>query len=165
MEFQTRLDQAASDLAQLLAARQIKTVFAESCTAGRIAAAVGAVPGISNYFCGSAVTYRLPTKTAWLDVSPATLEQFTAESQQTTDAMAQNVLRITPEADWALAITGHFGPDIENELDGRCFLSVVQRDSGMIHEKSIQLESTDRKIRQLEAACLAIEFLASEIQR
>ena len=61
----------AAELAEQLAAKQQKIVFAESCTAGMAAALLGGCPGISAWLCGSAVTYREATKTRWLDIDPA----------------------------------------------------------------------------------------------
>ena len=43
-------------------------VLAESCTGGLAAAALATIPGISRWFCGSAVTYRDQTKIDWLAV-------------------------------------------------------------------------------------------------
>ena len=63
------LPSAACDVAEQLKAQNIRVVFAESCTAGLIAATLARVPGISNHLCGSAVVYRNETKTAWLSVS------------------------------------------------------------------------------------------------
>jgi len=69
---------AAVGLAKRLADRQRKIVLAESCTAGLAAALLGECPGISAWFCGSAVTYREATKIQWLDVPTAVLKQFSA---------------------------------------------------------------------------------------
>ena len=161
----SELHAAAHQLAKTLVAEDLHVVFAESCTSGMIAAALGTVPGISNYLCGSAVTYRIPTKKSWLNVSAETLDKFTAESQETTDEMALGVLSKTAEAEWALAITGHFGPDVENEFDGRCFLSISRRGHDIVAQKAIQLESTQRTTRQLEAAKKAIDFLKEVTQQ
>ena len=46
-----------------------KLVLAESCTGGLIAAELAKVPGVSNWLCGSAVTYRIPVKIDWLNVN------------------------------------------------------------------------------------------------
>ena len=164
-EHRTKLYHSAERLAEVLAEKNIKMVAAESCTSGMIGAAMGTVPGISNYFCGTVVTYRLPSKTAWLDVKPATLAEHTAESQPTSDEMAGNVLDRTPEADWSVAITGHFGPDVENEFDGICYLSIAKRGIGVVAGQKTKLQAATRKERQIESARLAIEFLTAEILR
>ena len=82
------LENTLEDLARQVAARleeqNKRVVFAESCTGGKMAAAMTTVPGISSWFCGSAVTYREATKTQWLSVAESDLAQHTAESEFTT---------------------------------------------------------------------------------
>ena len=151
---------AAAALAKQLAANQQKIVFAESCTAGMVAALLGSCPGISAWLCGSAVTYRETTKTQWLDIDPALLKQFTAESAETTCQMAKSVLQKTPEANLAAAITGHLGPQAPPEIDGKIFMALAIRnqDTIDISQLEYQLEQTDRRARQLEAATHLLSF-------
>lgn len=154
-----RLDRLAGRVAERLAAANLKCVFAESCTGGKMAAAITTVPGISNSFCGSAVTYREATKTEWLQITPSTIQKYTAESEQVTIEMAVSVLEKTPEADVSIAITGHLGPGEPEPIDGVIFVCVVERDSN--RSQRYQLQSEDRKSRQTEAACHAFEFFLS----
>ena len=49
---------------QALQQRNLKLVLAESCTSGFAAAMLAGVPGVSGYFCGSAVTCLLYTSDA-----------------------------------------------------------------------------------------------------
>jgi nicotinamide-nucleotide amidase len=83
--------------------------LAESCTGGRVAAKLTSVPGASAYFLGSFVTYSNPFKTAFLDVSKATLSTKGAVSEETTLEMLEGVLKQTG-ADYGLAVTGLAGP-------------------------------------------------------
>ncbi len=144
---------------------QLKTervVFAESCTGGMAAALMTQVPGISRYFCGSAVTYREPTKISWLKIPSETLEKFTAESQPTTDAMAVAVLSKTPEATIACAITGHLGPDAPIEFDGLVFVTVARKRVSRFETVDAvdhRLASATREDRQREAAEWMLERL------
>ena len=149
---------AAVGLAKRLADRQRKIVLAESCTAGLAAALLGECPGISAWFCGSAVTYREATKIQWLDVPTAVLKQFSAESLGTTQKMAQAVLEKTPEADFSAAITGHLGPQAPVEFDGKIFMAIVFRDQAEVKLQEHQLEQTDRSSRQHEAAACLLRF-------
>ena len=41
--------------------------------------------------------------------------------------MAASVLKMTPEAELAAAVTGHLGPNAPSELDGLVFVAVVWR--------------------------------------
>ena len=130
-----------------------------------MASAVTGVPGISKHFCGSVVSYREASKTAWLEISESDLHEHSAESTQTTATMAINVLRQTPESDFSVAITGHLGPNVDDEVDGKIFVVIARREPPPGEpESSIgviiadhQLTGSDRRERQTEAACLALE--------
>lgn len=156
----------ASRLADELKRRNLRAVFAESCTAGLAAAMLAEVPGISEFFCGSAVTYREATKRQWLEVSPQDLEQYTAVSEPVARQMAIGALKHTPEADVATAITGHLGPDAPAELDGVVFIAVAYRGSGGTVVRKVQraiLAADERTDRQREAAELLLATLADTL--
>jgi PncC family amidohydrolase len=97
----------ARQLAWQLHHHQTKIVFAESCTAGLVSAILAQVPGISNWLCGSAVTYQESVKHDWLRIDTIALREHTAVSRQVTDMMAEEVLRMTSAAGISVAITGH----------------------------------------------------------
>lgn len=120
-------DTTAQEIARLLGARSEKVVLAESCTAGLVAATLGKIPGISRYLCGSAVTYQPSAKRNWLGVRKATIAKHTTESQHVANEMAFGVLRRTRNADWAVTVVGHFGPDAPAEKDGQIFICVARR--------------------------------------
>lgn len=121
----TRLAEAIS--ARLEVLRDVKLVFVESCTSGLASAAMGAVPGISRFFLGSAVTYRNETKIAWLNVHAECLAKYTSESEQTSAALAQGAMERTLEATLCAAITGHLGPNAPSDKDGLIWIAVAQR--------------------------------------
>jgi len=132
-----------------------RIVFAESCTGGMAAALVTQVPGVSKWFCGSAVTYREPTKVEWLAVTPTLIHEFTAESLQTTEAMAVGALTKTSEATIACAVTGHLGPNVPPEINGQMFVAIAIRNHSatrILTSKQCQLMTSGRTDRQLEAA-------------
>lgn len=157
----------ARQLAEVLKQRGTdRVVFAESCTCGLVAAVLAQVPGISNFLCGSAVTYRESVKQNWLEVSAETLARHTAESIETTFEMAQAVLAKTDEATWSAAVTGHLGPGAPPEVDGRIFVVVAKKAAGSIGfvlESSFQLLASSRVERQSEAASIVLKCLAQEI--
>ena len=143
------------NIAQSLQSNNARVVFAESCTGGMAAALLTQVPGISDFFCGSAVTYREQTKRGWLEVPAEITERFTAESQPTTDAMAIGVLEKTPEATVACAITGHLGPDAAADVDGIVFMSIARQSPEgptVVAGERYRLNGIERVERQLEAA-------------
>ena len=115
------------EVAGLLRQSGTRVVFAESCTAGLVSAALGRMSGISNFHCGSAVVYRLDTKTRWLGVSEQLLCDEGAVSAAVAQEMAIGVLERTPEADLSAAITGHLGPNAPPEQDGLVFVALARR--------------------------------------
>lgn len=83
---------------------------AESCTGGYIAHLITSVPGASNYFPGSIVSYSYELKTKLLGVRPDTLERFGAVSEETVCEMVAGALDAL-DVDVALAVSGIAGPD------------------------------------------------------
>lgn len=94
-------------VAKLLRGRRLG--LAESCSGGLLAARITNVPGSSDYFAGSAVTYSYEAKEELLGVPKALLEEFGAVSPQVAEAMAKGALERFG-ADVAVSITGIAGP-------------------------------------------------------
>jgi nicotinamide-nucleotide amidase len=82
---------------------------AESCTGGLVAARLTEVPGSSDVFVGSVVSYSDDVKRETLGVPPEILERHGAVSEETAAAMAAGACRVLG-ADVALAVTGVAGP-------------------------------------------------------
>lgn len=97
-------------LGRLLTARRTTLAIAESCTGGLISHLMTNVPGSSNYLLYSAVTYANSAKIKILGVSPDTLNQYGAVSEQTVSEMATGV-RSAAGSDYGLATSGIAGPD------------------------------------------------------
>lgn len=162
----TRIDDLSRELAALLEQSAQRIVFAESCTAGLACASLARNAGISKWLCGSAVTYREATKTAWLDVDATRLEEETAVSRFASNAMVIGALAATPEATLAASITGHLGPDAPPELDGVCFVAVSLRNEvDSLDQKRIQLTNKSRIDRQWEAVEQLFQFLIAFLRQ
>jgi PncC family amidohydrolase len=129
------------EVIRLLRESRKRIVLAESCTVGAIAANFTVVPGVSEVFCGSMVVYRNDSKTQWLGLDPAMLAdpEIGPVSPQTSELLARRVLATTPEADFALAITGHFGPDAPSHLNRRIFVALVRREDFQVWTKDALL--------------------------
>lgn len=93
----------------LLQQKKTKFACAESCTGGYVSAQITKHAGASDYFLGSVVSYSNEAKEKMLGVSPKTLEQFGAVSEETAKEMALGT-KAALESDIALAITGIAGP-------------------------------------------------------
>lgn len=96
-------------LGNLLKARHQTIATAESCTGGRLAAALNAQSGSSAYYMGSVVAYDNRIKEQVLGVKHSTLEKYGAVSEQTVREMAEGV-RALMNTDYAIATSGIAGP-------------------------------------------------------
>ena len=83
---------------------------AESCTGGRIAERITALPGVSAVYRGGVVSYWTAVKADVLGVPQALLDEHGAVSEETARAMAEGARRITG-AEVAVSVTGVAGPD------------------------------------------------------
>ena len=82
---------------------------AESCTGGAVASIITSVPGSSEYFLGSVVSYANSVKTNVLGVSENIIKEFGAVSEECVKAMAEGARKVTG-SDIAVATSGIAGP-------------------------------------------------------
>ena len=94
---------------RLLKQQGMTIATAESCTGGRLAAALNAQSGSSAYYMGSVVAYDNSVKTNVLGVSPEILNTDGAVSESTVRQMAEGV-RTLLHTDYAIATSGIAGP-------------------------------------------------------
>ncbi|SNZ13056.1 nicotinamide-nucleotide amidase [Natronoarchaeum philippinense] len=83
--------------------------LAESCTGGLIGTLLTAVPGSSDYFDRSLVTYAYDAKRQLLGVSREALDEHGAVSEPVARQMARGV-RDTADTTWGIGVTGVAGP-------------------------------------------------------
>ncbi|MGZ4104131.1 MAG: competence/damage-inducible protein A [Actinomycetota bacterium] len=93
----------------LLLARGWTLGCAESLTGGALGSRIASVPGASEYFRGSIVSYMTDVKEDVLDVPGWLLEEHGAVSEPVARAMADGA-RNKLKADVAVALTGVAGP-------------------------------------------------------
>lgn len=82
---------------------------AESCTGGRIAAAITAHSGASKYFQGGLVAYQNEVKEQQLGVPHEMIETYGVVSRQVAEQMVRGACRLF-HSDYALASTGYAEP-------------------------------------------------------
>jgi len=92
-----------------LSERELRLIAAESCTGGMLGSRITAVPGSSDVFYGSLVTYSYDAKTAVLGVDTRTLVRHGAVSEEVVRAMARGA-RALGGVDVSVAISGIAGP-------------------------------------------------------
>ncbi|MCI9566041.1 MAG: CinA family protein [Eubacterium sp.] len=96
-------------LVEILIEKGFTISFAESCTGGKMAAAVVDVADASKVLNASFVTYSNEAKMKYLNVQSDTLENFGAVSEQTAKEMAEGIAKAN-NADIGVGITGIAGP-------------------------------------------------------
>ncbi|MCP4346134.1 MAG: competence/damage-inducible protein A [Desulfobacterales bacterium] len=99
-----------AETGELLRQKNATIALAESCTGGLISHWLTDVPGSSDYFLFSGVTYSNEAKTEVLGVSPDTLAQYGAVHEETAKEMAQGARQISG-ATYGLSTSGIAGPD------------------------------------------------------
>ncbi len=159
-------------LKEVLTHHRSQLVLAESCSGGLAAASLTAVPGISEVFCGSLVTYQTHTKTLWLDVPTSTIHSFDVVSQEVADQMAYGALIKTPTATWSASITGHLGPSDDPRL-GQAFLAVAYRPKSdgavdVVQRIAHQFHSYpdhERRSRQWEAVLIMLTTVVNTVKK
>jgi nicotinamide-nucleotide amidase len=158
-------------VARLLKAANLKVVFAESCTGGLVSGSLTKIPGISAHHCGGVVTYRNETKMAYLGIPADLLHKPGPVSPEVAELMAVMVLEKTPEADVAVSVTGHLGPDAPPKLDGKVYSTVAWRSpdskSGEFSVKTARLQckkGDSRVARQRWVIEQVLELLGRELE-
>ena len=107
MDFEGKI--ISREVNELLWEREKTVSTAESCTGGRIAEAIIAVPGASKYFKGGIICYVNEVKENLLGVSHEVLEEKTAVCEEVAIAMVKGACK-TLNTDYAVAATGIAGP-------------------------------------------------------
>lgn len=97
-------------LSKLLRSKHKTMATAESCTGGYMAHLITAIPGASNIYKGTIISYDNEIKISALNVSPATLQKVGAVSEEVVKEMAAGALAKL-NTDYAVAVSGIMGPD------------------------------------------------------
>ena len=101
--------QSLQSVIEKLRSRKQNVGFGESCTGGLLSATLAAVPGVSDIFLGSIVSYAYQAKEDLLGVSHDSLMKEGAVSETVARQMAQGV-RNQLKCHWSVSITGIAGP-------------------------------------------------------
>ena len=107
MDFESKI--LSREISQLLWEREQTLGTAESCTGGRIAEAIIAIPGASKYFKGGIVSYVDEVKENLLGVDHDVIEEQTAVCEEVAKQMVTGACK-SLNTDFAIAATGYAGP-------------------------------------------------------
>ena len=104
-----KLLKLSEELGEILISQGKVFTAAESCTGGWLGKSITSLPGSSNWFCTSFVTYSYSSKTDVLGVNSEDLINFGAVDERIASQMVSGALKIS-NADVGVAITGIAGP-------------------------------------------------------
>ena len=107
MDFEAKI--ISREVSELLWDMEKTVATAESCTGGRIAESIIAVPGASKYFKGGIISYVNEIKESLLGVDPQVLAEKTAVCEEVAIQMVKGACR-TLNTDYAISATGLAGP-------------------------------------------------------
>lgn len=146
---------------ELLRAKKKKLSIAESCTGGYISHLVTRIPGSSDYYIGSVISYANEVKVHELGVSQDAIEQHGAVSQQVVEKMAEGI-RKKYNTDYSIAVSGVAGPSggTEEKPVGTVWISVAT--PGKIISKRYRFgDHRERNIQR--SAIAALNMLRREL--
>lgn len=135
---------------------------AESCTGGYVAHLITSVPGSSDYFKGSVVSYANEVKINVLGVNPADIEREGAVSETVVLQMAQGVKKLLG-TDYAVSTSGIAGPDggTPEKPVGTVWIGVATPDRAFAC-KFVFSFTRERNIAK--AAAKALELVLNEVK-
>lgn len=117
----------------LLKKANYKVGFCESCTGGLLSGKFSRIPGVSQVFDRSIITYSNNAKIEEVKVNTNTLERFSAVSEETALEMALGLLNKT-NLDLVVSTTGYAGPDSDRDKTsvGLVYICIADRNKNKI---------------------------------
>ncbi len=146
----------------LLREKNATLAAAESCTGGLIAHLLTNVPGSSDYFLFSAVTYANQAKMKILEVKAETLERHGAVSEQTVGEMARGARNMLG-ATYGLATSGIAGPGGGTEDKPVGMVCVGLATPVSVTEHRFTFTHRSRKMNKHIFAVTALDLLRKEL--
>jgi nicotinamide-nucleotide amidase len=136
---------------------------AESCTGGYISHLITKVPGSSEYYVGSVISYSYEIKEKELGVPAKMLETNGAVSQAVVEQMAK-AIRIKYKTDYSIAASGIAGPGggTPDKPVGTVWIAIATPEK-LISEKFLFGTNRERNIEKTANA--ALNMLRKELEK
>jgi nicotinamide-nucleotide amidase len=138
--------------------------LAESCTGGLLAHRLTNVPGSSDYFLFSGVTYSNESKQKVLGVLLETIEKYGAVHEETAKEMAKGAMRIA-KATYGLSTTGIAGPSGGTREKPVGTVCVGLATESMVIGNRFYFPAMDRIQNKEAFATAALKFLLDELEK
>ncbi|PWI58243.1 competence/damage-inducible protein A [Sulfoacidibacillus thermotolerans] len=153
----------ASVVFEALRNRQKRVAFAESCTGGLLSSMLVDLPGSSEVFEGSLISYSDRVKARELGVSEELLRTYGAVSEEVARAMAEGV-RTVLHTDYGVSVTGIAGPGggTVDKPVGLVYVAVAGQEGIRVARKVFP---GDRMQVRIRSAKLALYQLLQELTR
>ena len=138
-------DNLSSVLIKELIKRKESLVFAESCSGGLLSSSITSIPGSSQVFKGSIISYSNNLKQSLLNVPENLIKKFGAVSKEVAETMAINA-KEKLNSDWSIAISGIAGPSGGNKEKpvGLVYISIAGPNGHMTNIKKIFSSTRNR---------------------
>lgn len=156
-------DEIEGVIGKMLKEKNQTIATAESCTGGYLAHLITSIPGSSNYYKGSIISYSNDVKTDKLGVDQKILEEYGAVSEETVKQMAENVRKVL-NTDVGLATSGIAGPDGGTAEKPVGTVWIAYSDSDKTIAKKLQL-TKDRMLNIQWSAYGALNLFRLNYQR
>lgn len=149
------------EIVTALIEHKITIATAESCTGGKIAAAITDVPGASEIFGYGMVTYSNDAKIKILGVKEETLAAHGAVSPETAYEMAAGLKRVSG-ADVAVSVTGIAGPGggSPEKPVGLVYMGIAYGNDVFVKKNLFQGERDEVRLQTVETA---LHFVAEKV--
>lgn len=118
----------------------------ESCTGGGVANAITNIPGASDVFSFSAVTYSNEYKIK-MGVNGNTISKYSVYSEEVAKEMSKAITDFT-SSNYGVGITGKLLRSDKNNLSGednKVYISIYDRDNNKYYTSSIYVKKETRK--------------------
>jgi len=150
-------------VSKLLKKNKKKLAVAESCTGGYISHLITSLPGSSQFFEGSIVSYSNETKRDILNVRETNLKKHGAVSEFVVNDMAINTMSLF-EVDYTIAISGIAGPSggTEEKPIGLVWVAVATP-TRVVAQKFLFGKNGGREVIIKRAALSALNMLRIEL--
>ena len=157
------LEQRAAALLEQCRSQGFKIATAESCTGGMLAALLTSVPGSSDVFDCSFVTYSNEAKKRMLGVSHELIAEHGAVSRECALAMAHGAI-LESAATVAVSITGVAGPGggTPSKPVGLVHFSCSRRNGATLHREE-RFGDIGRQGVRTASVEVALELLETQL--
>jgi nicotinamide-nucleotide amidase len=154
----------ASYLLDQMRSRSLTLGLAESCTGGLASSFITDVPGCSDIFYGSIVSYHNNTKINILNVDPHTIQEYGAVSENCVRQMADGARKVLG-VDAVISYSGIAGPTGGSEAKPVGTLAIALSTSWAPTQSQICQTNGDRKMLKSRFAVKGLHWLLTQLPK